>query len=115
MRLRLAVALLLIATPVLAHSWYPAECCSDQDCHEIPDTAVREESDGSYTVLASGERFYPPGSQKMVEGYSPEGGAQPMRARTFKWSKDGSYHRCTPAGQDGSSWTFCLFIPQPGV
>jgi hypothetical protein len=26
----------LIAALMLAHSWYPQECCHDNDCHPIP-------------------------------------------------------------------------------
>lgn len=26
----------LLAAVILAHSWYPHECCSDQDCRPVP-------------------------------------------------------------------------------
>ena len=31
-----AVKHLIIAALMLAHSWYPQECCHDNDCHPVP-------------------------------------------------------------------------------
>lgn len=33
----LVAALLFLVTAALAHSWYPPECCSGQDCSEVVD------------------------------------------------------------------------------
>src|SRR6516162_3972823 len=32
----LAAGLMLINGAATAHSWYPRECCSDNDCHPVP-------------------------------------------------------------------------------
>ncbi|GGE04579.1 hypothetical protein GCM10011390_24440 [Aureimonas endophytica] len=37
----------------LVHSWYPLECCSDQDCHPL---AEAEKVDGGYRAEGI---FYP--------------------------------------------------------
>lgn len=38
------MAAALVATPVLAHSWYDAACCNVNDCHPIE--GVEERPDG---------------------------------------------------------------------
>jgi hypothetical protein len=39
----LAATLMLVSGAANAHSWYPKECCHDNDCHPIPcsDIAVK--------------------------------------------------------------------------
>jgi hypothetical protein len=37
------IRVLLLTGFLLAHDWYPAECCSGQDCHPVP----CEEIDGN--------------------------------------------------------------------
>src|SRR5262245_18286521 len=32
----LAAGLMLVNSTATAHSWYPNECCSDNDCHPVP-------------------------------------------------------------------------------
>lgn len=32
----IAFAVLCLAVPALAHSWYPYECCSERDCFPVP-------------------------------------------------------------------------------
>ena len=32
----LAAGLMLINGAAIAHSWYPHECCSDNDCYPVP-------------------------------------------------------------------------------
>jgi hypothetical protein len=34
---RILALLLLLPTPALAHSWYAAECCNNEDCRPIDD------------------------------------------------------------------------------
>jgi hypothetical protein len=36
----------LLALLLLAHSWYPAECCSGRDCAEVASERVQVQSDG---------------------------------------------------------------------
>jgi hypothetical protein len=41
--------LLASVSPPSAHSWYPIECCSERDCHELDEThgeTVTETSSG---------------------------------------------------------------------
>lgn len=48
-----AVALMLSAAPALAHSWYPAECCSSTDCEMIAAKELRRSDNG--WVLPTGQ------------------------------------------------------------
>lgn len=90
-----ALGALLAAAPLwaarlLAHEWYPAYCCSGQDCYEIgPDEL--EVVDRGYFVKATGEYF-------PREGV-PE-------------SPDGKFHRCSIGGKRDAR-TLCLFAPVP--
>lgn len=40
---------LLSTSSVLAHSWYPTECCSDKDCKPIPCESIGEDAKGNLT------------------------------------------------------------------
>ena len=86
---------------------YPPECCSGTDCHQIADTDVKLNRDGSYTVIATGEVFYAPGKIPISTG--------PQPARAYRWSQDEHFHRCNRDPDDAQSYTFCLFVPQPGT
>ena len=77
----------LLAVWLLAHSWYPAECCSDRDCHPIPETEVRAMSGG---YLYKG-RFIPEAKTRI--------------------GQDGSYHICYWPKDD----VICFFKPYSGV
>ena len=70
---------------------YPASCCRDQDCMQIPDDGVRALQEG-WGVNATGE----------VIPYS-----------MAKPSLDGSFHRCSPHFADAREpdLTICLFAP----
>ncbi len=81
---------LVWAAAAAAHDWYPAYCCSGQDCYEISaDELVMV--DGGYFVKATGE-FY------------PRAGLQE--------SPDGKFHRCSVGGRR-EALTLCLFAPTP--
>lgn len=74
-----------------ASGWtYPYECCSDQDCRPIAESAVREGHDG-YLIHSSGE----------VVVYSD--------ARVRR-SPDGVWHWCSNGGR-ANGRTICLFVP----
>ena len=45
-----ATAIVLTATPVIAHSWYPKKCCNEQDC--FPATRIERLSDKRLQVTA---------------------------------------------------------------
>jgi hypothetical protein len=80
----------LIMLPANAHQaaagWaYPAMCCSDKDCQEVPASLVEE----------------------VREGYvAPSGELIPVRDARLRTSPDGLYHWCAI----GTS-TVCLFVP----
>jgi hypothetical protein len=103
---------LLACESALAHpaqtGWdYPKECCSGNDCHEISAQDVALNQDGSYTVVATGEVFSPPGRMPISSG--------PRSTRPYRWSEDEHFHRCNRDPSDASSHTFCLFVPRPGA
>lgn len=85
----LAVALLL---PRIAstHEWYPAYCCSGQDCYEITQEDVEFIGQG-YFIKATGEYF---------------------PRDTVPESPDGKFHRCSLGGRREGR-TLCLFAPAP--
>jgi hypothetical protein len=76
--------------PAQAHSWYPMECCSGQDCHEAD--RVTELPDGSANVQVGSETIVVPRSLK-------------RRA-----SPDGHYHLCYRKWSD-STVVRCFFEP----
>ncbi|HEX7960715.1 MAG TPA: hypothetical protein VF493_12400 [Terriglobales bacterium] len=43
---RLLLALLLLSSEAMAHSWYPMECCHDQDCRKVPCDELVETPNG---------------------------------------------------------------------
>lgn len=90
--LGLAVCLTAAAMPRLGrgHEWYPAYCCSGQDCYEITQEDVEFAGQG-YFIKATGE-FFPRDSV-------PE-------------SPDGKFHRCSLGGRPEGR-TLCLFAPAP--
>lgn len=72
----------LLAAVILAHSWYPYECCSDRDCHPVK--SVKE----------------------VPNGYQAEGIFFPKSLA--KPSQDGDFHVCyNPATKK----PLCIFIP----
>lgn len=73
-----------------AHDWFPAECCSNQDCFPVKDTDLQLQPDGSYIVVHSGKR-----------------------AVDVRESLDGRYYLCTGnATLDGEPK--CVFEPDRG-
>lgn len=88
--MRLALAALLIGVPALvsAHSWYPAECCSDKDCAPYPSSDVRETVDG-FHIVSTGEF---------------------VARHQARVSPDGDYHLCR---LELSQALICFFAPIP--
>ena len=75
-----------------AAGWsYPFACCSGFDCREVSDALVRDNQDGSFTIVATGER--------LVSGDT-----------RVRLSPDGQTHWCSVAGRDDGR-TICLFVP----
>ncbi|MFG1267886.1 hypothetical protein V5F40_07975 [Xanthobacter sp. DSM 14520] len=83
-------ALALLPGLARAHEWYPAYCCSGQDCYEIGPEDVEFVGQG-YFIKATGE-YYP-------RDAVPE-------------SPDGKFHRCSIQGKREAR-TLCLFAPTP--
>jgi hypothetical protein len=95
----LACAAFSWSTQTLAHSWYPEECCNDNDCAPVESIA----------------RFFPAGggpaqwivTSKHGTALVPEG--FPVRA-----SKDGRMHVClrhSASDPFGDMGVVCLFVP----
>jgi hypothetical protein len=76
--------------PAQAHSWYPAECCSGQDCREAD--MVTELPDGSAKVQVGNDTVVVPRSLKR------------------RISPDGHYHLCYRKWTD-STIVHCFFEP----
>jgi hypothetical protein len=83
-------ATLALILPVQAHSWYPVECCSGQDCHETD--LVTELPDGTAKVQVGSDIVIVPRSLKR------------------RSSPDGHYHLCYRKWQD-STVVHCFFQP----
>lgn len=80
------VAVFLCAVGASAHSWYPPECCSDQDCFPLKSEDVKATPDGYQ--LATGE-------------FVPTAKAKPGR--------DDQYHVCK-----NTAGVICFFTPSFG-
>jgi hypothetical protein len=81
----------ILILSMLAHSWYPIECCSEKDCEPIDDGKVID----------------------LPEGYLfPNGQTVPYRL--VKRSPDGKYHWCRyeHTGEIIKvKGKYCVFIP----
>lgn len=85
----------LWAIPARAHDaptgWsYPWQCCSGQDCREVPDDWIQEKQEG-YRIVITDEVI-------------------PMSDPRIKQSPDGHFHWCSVAGALVGK-TICLFVP----
>jgi hypothetical protein len=53
-------ALIIAATLIApAHSWYPSQCCGQQDCQPVPCDQLVEDKDGRWLYIPTGNRFDP--------------------------------------------------------
>jgi hypothetical protein len=86
-----------------SHSWYPYECCSDNDCAKIKTSSVREVNGGFEVIVR-------PGDHKMTEHWT-----EPMvyhfPYNETKGSEDQSYHICL----SHTKTALCFFAPTGGV
>jgi hypothetical protein len=82
-----------------AHSWYPQQCCSDQDCEPIPDEGVKQTAAGFHVKYVS-PRF------GAIDEVIPLADAKP--------SRDGNFHGCWRKSVDTyyapKKW-ICFFAP----
>lgn len=100
------VALILLATPALAHDAPPSkmqplgwqygwECCNLMDCFQAEPGSV-EETPGGYLIKETGE----------VIPYDD--------TKRIKQSKDEYFHRCTHGGKHDDPKSICLYVPDRG-
>ena len=82
---------LTIVALVLAHSWYPKDCCHDKDCHPVPCAEIHVEPDGS---VRFGRVYFP---RNMIHE-----------------SRDAYCHVCTsfPNAENLNQIPQCVFVPQ---
>jgi hypothetical protein len=85
-----------VTSPVLAHDWYPYNCCSGHDCRPIEQSDVDATPDGFFIKESRETIAY---SDPRIRKTPPEG--------------DAKYHRCSVGGRPESE-TICLYIPNWG-
>lgn len=94
------IVLMVIFSPANAHSWYPQDCCSGQDCAEV-ESAV-EHPDGSVTVKTKhGTAKMPKGFKKRPSNDNKDHACIiTLPPDSFDQNPAGSYLRCyfTPMG-----------------
>jgi hypothetical protein len=90
-----ASSLFKVAQPVIAHSWYPISCCSNQDCEMVPAEAIRADSKG-YRVVYVSDTF---GS---IDELVP--------ASQVRSSEDSNFHACWKKA-NVSPRIICFFAP----
>lgn len=112
----------------LAHSWYDADCCGDQDCEPIPEASITFRGPGQMMMrdskgidwhirlgeLRRTEPFPPLGPspdaemlseawRRYIDGLSDD--PRPMR----RTSQDGHHHLCIRANR-----VHCVYFPAGG-
>lgn len=99
----IAALMLTTTSYTSAHSWYPYECCSDNDCERVKVNTVKEK-DGGFEVIVY------PGQHKMSKDW-----AEPMvyhvPYKDARASEDQNYHVCLSP----TKVLLCLFVPIGGV
>jgi len=78
--------------PALGHSWYPHECCHDQDCAPVDQVQSVPELDGIIVSSKIGTALVPATFPK-------------------RESKDNRMHVCLRKSQSGENKVICLFLP----
>ena len=90
-----AVAHEAIPTAAQPLGWkYPWSCCSDMDCEQVSQDAIKERPEG-YIIQSTGE----------VVSYQD---------KRIKKSPDGEFHWCAHRQGADAGHTICLFVPPKG-
>ena len=95
-RILLLAALLAIyaSVPALAHSWYPRECCHDNDC--MPADGISTDVRGDLSVHVGSKRVWVPKLFKI------------------RPSRDDRIHVCFFVDEHDFLMPLCLFMPAQG-
>ncbi len=93
-----SLAIVLWATAQApAHEWFDWACCSDRDCHVVPDTSVRPMADGWHI---DGNAEVVPYTSNKLRMTPPEG--------------EGRFAVCTRGGKPEAP-VICLYVPGMGT
>lgn len=94
-RIILCAVIVLASTPITAHSWYPLECCHDQDCTPV-DNAWLERGPAKTPEWHVKSKF---GTVVIPANF-------PIRD-----SMDGHMHICMVRDEIGHRHPLCFFVP----
>lgn len=105
----IAIVAACLATPAPAHQamsgWsYPASCCSDRDCAEIPADVVREHVRDGFVVTVA------PGAHPMWPITKPGPLTVAVPYLDVRVSPDGRFHLCI----DATGKVLCFFAAHGG-
>lgn len=107
MRWGILAVLAGLATPALAHDWYPVECCHSMDCAPVTSQSfvAGANYDAMGNSIAAGSPMWIV-TTKIGTAVVPEN--LPRRE-----SKDNQMHACIRNTAQGS-YVMCIFVP-PGM
>lgn len=100
----LFAALLAVATPVLAHDWYPMECCHGMDCAAVEKVELLATPAAADTAGMS----LAPGAMAVT---TKHGTAIVPANFPRRESKDHRMHACMRPGDGGKMRLICIFLP----
>ena len=106
MRANWFLAAMLVATPAVAHDWYPMECCHSMDCAPVervemlPGTAFSALGSSAYAAPLGGMLVTTKHGSVVVPANFPR-----------RESKDGQMHACMRPGHKGYMKLICIFLP----
>ena len=102
----LFAALLAVATPVLAHDWYPLECCHGMDCAAVE--RVEQMPPPPDVAMSLVPMPMVPGTMAVT---TKHGTAVVPANFPRRESKDHRMHACMRPGDGGRMRLICLFMP----
>lgn len=102
---RFALILMLLASPVMGHSFYDPECCSDKDCAPVDQSFFQPKAEGWLVTIPEGGHPYAGSGVQAFYMYDDP---------RIRISEDGDFHACIiPALPESSSTPYlaCIYIP----